>query len=351
MSHNKLDEAEARRRLEVIKRNGGNVCASARELGMSKSALQSTVSRYGSTIILAETRAAELGYVIPTTPRSPLDAWNSHTEAFQQELAASSESEHVIRRPKGPFVVFHATDEHVDDNSSMLKQVEADITSAHAMGAIMVHGGDLLNNWPLAGKLAKMWAEQKCSLPDALLRAQHFIEIFKPDFWTDGNQEEMNPYIMQMLHGWLPKKCKRGYWTVRWTVEASGGRPIKFAASHKFQKGSSWFHPHHGVLREMLEAELADVYMEGHLHVSGTLYRYLPERGCEALAVSSSGYKVMDKYAARISRGGVVPKIKGRSHWIVCDPMADFDGRLAHAFDCPKQAEAFLNGLQNLRAA
>lgn len=68
-------------------------------------------------------------------------------------------------------------------------------------------------------------------------------------------------------------------------------------------------------------------------------------------AVSSAGYKVVDKYAARISRGGTHPKIKGRAHWIVCDPMADEDAQVCVPFDCPRQAEAMLNGLQNLRAA
>lgn len=84
--------------------------------------------------------------------------------------------------------------------------------------------------------------------------------------------------------------------------------------------------------------------------MSGVLYRTLPERGLSLTAVSSAGYKVVDKYAARISRGGKVPKLKGRCHWIVVDPMTE-DGHACIAFDCPRQAEAYFNGLQNLRAA
>ena len=64
---------------------------------------------------------------------------------------------------------------------------------SHDLDAVMCHGGDLLNNWPLAGRLAKKWADQECTMPDALLRAQYYINIFQPDAWVDGNHEEMNP--------------------------------------------------------------------------------------------------------------------------------------------------------------
>lgn len=63
------------------------------------------------------------------------------------------------------------------------------------------------------------------------------------------------------------------------------------------------------------------------------------------------GYKVLDKYASRISRGGKLPKIRGRAHWIVFDTQAEYDETFGVAFKSPRQAEAYLNGLQNLRAA
>jgi hypothetical protein len=49
--------------------------------------------------------------------------------------------------------------------------------ASHELNAIMCHGGDLLNNWPMAGKLAKQWAKQECTLPAAILRAQHYINM------------------------------------------------------------------------------------------------------------------------------------------------------------------------------
>lgn len=342
-----LDAVTVQRRLEAIRAHGGNLSAAARELGVPRPTLNNFWRKYGNTV---PSKLTEVGYEIGAKERTPAEAWAAHVGVAERAIGKAIDSRwKTIQRPRGAFVVFHSTDEHIDDDATPLRLLEADIGAAHALGAVMCHGGDLLNNWPMAGRLAKMWAEQQCTAPDALLRAQHFVSIFKPDVWTHGNHEEMNPYLMSMIEGWLPKDVIKAAWTATFVVE-TGDRPVACVLSHKFQKGSSWFHPHHGVLREALEGEEADLYMDGHLHISGTMHRSLPERGISMTAVSSAGYKVVDKYAARISRGGTHPKIKGRAHWIVCDPMADEDAQVCVPFDCPRQAEAMLNGLQNLRA-
>jgi transposase-like protein len=341
---------------QTLFQHDGNQAAAARALGMKPNALNEWLRNNNSdpAIKTAMQRGQDtlsyLGYNLSAVERTPEQAWADHAGATERKLSSViSKQWRQIKRPRGPSVVFHATDGHIDDDAAPLRLIEEDIKAAHDMNAIMCHGGDLLNNWPLAGKLAKQWAEQSCTLPDALLRAQHFINIFKPDVWTHGNHEEMNPYLMSMLDGWLPKGCLTDYWSVNFEIVTPGGRPFRAIMSHKFQKGSSWFHPHHGVIRESMEAEPADLYMEGHIHVSGVIYRSLPERGVSFTGVSSAGYKVVDKYAARISRGGKIPKLKGRAHWIVCDDQPD-DGHAAVAFDCALQAEAYLGGLQNLRA-
>lgn len=343
-----LSRAEVEHRLEVLRANGGNASQAARDLNCSRGAMQHFKRKHKDEVATKLLR--EVGYDLNVGEKTAAQAWAEHAGHVDAELSrAMSNRWRTIHRSKGPFVLFHGTDEHIDDNTTPLRLIEADIGAAHAMDAIMCHGGDLLNNWPVAGKLAKQWAEQQCTMPDALLRAQHFITIFKPDVWTHGNHEEMNPYLMRLLDSWLPDNVIADYWSVNFMVETPGGRPLRASMSHKYQKGSSWFHPHHGVLREMLEGEEADLYMDGHIHVSGSMVRVLPERGISALAVVSAGYKCVDNYASRISRGGKVPKLRGRAHWIVADPSADDDSQMCFAFDCPTRAEAMLNGLQNLR--
>lgn len=142
---------------------------------------------------------ADAGYDLSYADRTPEQAWQEHASAFERKVGKQlARNEQSLTR-SGPFVIYHSTDQHIDDDASALNVLRDDIQASHDLGAVMCHGGDLLNNWPLAGKLAKQWAEQACTLPDALLRAQHFIDIFKPDVWVDGNHEEFNPYLVQCL--------------------------------------------------------------------------------------------------------------------------------------------------------
>jgi hypothetical protein len=333
---------------KVLRDSGLTIQQIADRLGIPKRSAEKRWSR-----ILRQTEAARTlessGYQPTDAIRTPEQAWASHKETFERRVATAARGAGGVIRRDGPFVIAHITDPHVDDDASALSLLEADIAASHSMGAIMCHGGDLLNNWPVAGKLAQQWARQECTMPDALLRAQHYIALLKPDAWTDGNHELFNPYLVNLLDSWLPQATLRGEWRVDFTVEVPGAEDVRVALSHKFQKGSSWFNPGHGGVREMLEGDDFDIYLEGHLHIDGVIERTLPERGTSALIVSSAGYKMLDRYAERISRGGKQPKLRGRVHWIVIDPFAAYHETRAVAFKSPDQAAVYLGGLRSLR--
>lgn len=345
-----LTEQQLRAALDAYEAKG-NLREAAESLNLPDNTFRSRLKRARQEFGIEPMRKLrEVGYDLARAEMTPAEAWATGAEAFERTVSdAISKQWQVIRRPAGPVCIAHFTDEHIDDNGCPLRLLEADIRASHDLGAVMCHGGDLLNNWPLAGRLAKQWAEQDCSRPVALLRAQHFIEIFKPDVWIDGNHEEMNPYLADLFKEWLPKSTIRDYWAVNFRIETPDGRPVRAIMSHKFQKGSSWFHKVHGHIREMLEGQEADLLMDGHVHSDGVLDHTLPERGHSAVAVASAGYKFVDKYARRISRGGL-PKIRGRAHWIVADTQAGADENFITAFKSPQHAEAFMSGLQNLRA-
>lgn len=293
-----------------------------------------------------------LGYDAERAEKTPAQAWAEHSQAFEHKLARNLRAQaHVIVRPDASaYAIYHATDVHLDDDSTPLRLLEEDIRASHGMAAIMVHGGDALNNWPAGGRLASKYGDQSCTIPDAILRLEHYIALLRPDVWVDGNHEEFASHMPFLIDRMLPASTITGYWTCDVTVRSKGGRDLRMAVSHKFQKGSSSFHKLHGHIKEMLESQERDLLLDGHLHSSGVLEHTLPERQHTALCVASAGYKVMDSYAARISRGGIVPKLKGRAHWIVVDPQAEPDGTFCSAFTDPRQAEAFLNGLANLRS-
>ena len=291
---------------------------------------------------------SDIGYEIGEDKLTPQQAWEEDHGEFEEILSERLRKRwQTINLPKGPGVIWHVTDPHIDDPGCPRRLLSEDIQHSKDMNALVCFGGDLLNNWPLAGRLAQKWSDQKCTLPRALLRAQHFLELTKPRMVVWGNHEEFNPYLTHLLEQWLPRNVLVDSWTITANLKPKGGRPIRLILSHKFQKGSSWFHKMHGHLREMLEGEEADILLDGHLHSDGVMEHTLPERGHAALAVASGGYKVIDKFAQRISRSGQL-KLRGRSHWIVYDPSARYDESLAIAFKSPRQAMAYLNGLQNM---
>lgn len=295
--------------------------------------------------------SAMTAYDLDAPERTPEQAWNSGKEACSRVLSEAIRKQDYTIKRKEAFCIFHTTDDHIDDDSTPLELIEADFKRARDLGAVMCHGGDVINNWPSAGRLAQKWKDQECTLPAALLRIQHYIELLDPDFWCFGNHEDMNPLVKDLIRGWLPRKTKVDDWLIRFTVKTPGGRDCRAVLSHKFQKGMSWFHKSHGHIREVLEGQPADVYMDGHLHSDGVMDYTLPERQMDCTFVSSAGYKLTDDFAKRISRGGVIPKIRGRCHYLICDPKAAYDEDFVKAFKSPDQAEIYLNGLQNLRAA
>ncbi len=294
-----------------------------------------------------------VGYQLDRAPKTGREAWDEHADAFERKIAKNLRSQqHEIRRPDASaYVIYHATDVHLDDDAVPLRLLEADIRASHAMGAITVHGGDALNNWPSSGRLAGQWAHQSATLDDGLLRLQHYIEMLQPSIWVDGNHDEWSSHLPALIEHYLPVGCITDYWTADVRVTSPGGRTLRLAVSHKFQKGSSYFHKVQGHIREAMEGLDRDLLLDGHLHCAGVMQHHLPERGHTTLMVASAGYKVVDKYAARISRGGKMPKLSGRAHWIVVDPQAGHDATFCAAFTDPAQAEAYLGGLQNLRAA
>lgn len=301
----------------------------------------------------SEEQLRNVGYDLNKPEPTGADLWRSQAAVFERKLAkTAAHRKAVLKNPngQGAFTLAHFTDVHLNDDATALNLLEADISASHRIGAITMHGGDALNAWPTAGKLAKKWAEQACTMPDALKILEHYINILRPDLWVDGNHEEMTAILDQFILRALPKTTARDYWTIRFDVETPGAQTLRGAMSHKFQKGSSWFHGLHGHLREMLEGEDLDLYVDGHYHRAATMHHHMHERGHSALLVASSGYKLVDTFAARISRGGKHPVTAGRAHWIVCDPQT-VTGQLCTAFVCPDQAEACCEGLQNLRAA
>jgi len=156
--------------------HNGAVSRAARNAGLPSGTMSSRISAYERANGVSRRdvevidKLESVGYEA-SEEMTPAEAWESGTGAFQRKVSKALKSRsHKIKRSAGPFCIFHQTDVHLDDDGAALKLIEDDIRWAHDMDAIMCHGGDALNNWPMAGRLARKWADQECSKNEALLR-------------------------------------------------------------------------------------------------------------------------------------------------------------------------------------
>ena len=146
-----LTSEETERRRSVVADfylRGEPLTEAARVLGIRIGTLREWVSQNGGPdTLLATAPLAALGYDTATPERRPEDAWAAGTETFDRTLSkAVAKRGRTVKRPRGPVVIFHSTDEHVDDNATPLRLIEHDVNAAKDLNAVMCHGGDLLNN-------------------------------------------------------------------------------------------------------------------------------------------------------------------------------------------------------------
>src|SRR5690606_10644871 len=100
-------------------RNGGMSWTEVgRLMGISGEAARSHAKR------AKKSHAVEMlsssGYDLNNVERTPEDAWRSHVSAFERKVGKTIAAKDQVIKRTGPFVIFHATDEHIDDDASAL---------------------------------------------------------------------------------------------------------------------------------------------------------------------------------------------------------------------------------------
>ncbi len=335
--------------VEAFRKHGG-VRAAAEALGMDRRGLQRLLRR--AEVVQPGCTSVGSARSDDSPPHEPID--RPVEEVLAERVARitrrSEESIEtpVVGCPSGPFVVWHCTDEHLDDNGSRIDALADDMGAARRLSASRLCGGDILNNWPLGGRLAGKWAEQEATLPEGLALAKWSLNHYPPDVYAFGNHEKMNAYLKEWLLEVMPRRTVVGWWSVRFVYRPAQGRSFVVTLAHDFSQGKSWFHPLHGHIREDLESGSSDIYLAGHLHCEGSMAFTNAKTGRRPLFCRSRGYKQFDGFATQIGKGGNAGG--GHSTWLVLDPREDCDERAMFAFADWRGAEAMLNGLVNLQA-
>ena len=233
-------------------------------------------------------------------------------------------------------------DQHVDDDGCDVRELVRTVrTVAGTEGLYGVNLGDVTNNW--TGKLAHLWAHQSTTHDEAARRASWLMRSLPWLCVVSGNHDDWNDSTLRLA---MVERKPLHYARIEARMEfrIGGQAPIRVIARHQF-KGSSMWHPHHGLKREAVMGDRwGDVYAQGHHHDSHVATEELQD-GRRVWMVKARGFKHYDSYAHRLQfhdhRHGHAPTL-------ILDPWSPPADRVRVVFDV-EEAAAMLAWLRERR--
>jgi len=251
----------------------------------------------------------------------------------------------VVPVRKECFAIACIGDPHLDNKGANLARLKADLDLLAATGIRAINMGDLVDNFAHAGRLAKVQANNRVSIKEALAMARWFIRDsgVRFDAHLIGNHDAWAGLEYQtMLNQWCAEAQSRVYdWIVRLVYQWEDGS-FSILAAHDF-KGHSIHNPLHGLMRRATEDGQDDVYVAGHRHNSAEGGFENGFRGKTYRFIRVKGYKDWDGHA---HRNGFPQQESGASCLLVVDPFASDVNRVRTYMDLAEGVEA-LNYLKS----
>lgn len=280
---------------EAVVKYGSEVKAAA-GLGLSRSTFRSRLA--------AEKLQAFKGDITPPeipSPDLPIDEvitlCTRQFEAMHKSREAEEWCAFEVHDPL-PIGILWFGDPHLGDtgcNWPLLQQhVELCRNTPGLYGANI---GDVTNNWPTGGRLAKKWADQDTSMRTEQRLARWFLADSGVRWllWIMGNHDAWNQgstILRSMnINGVLMQD-----WEAKFALRFPNSREVRIHAAHDF-KGSSIWNIMHGAVRAATISSDADLYVCGHRHDWGISQFELAGRHRTPTLIRTRGYKWHDEYA------------------------------------------------------
>lgn len=248
-------------------------------------------------------------------------------------------------RPE-PFAVAFIGDPHLDSAGCNHAQLWRDMALLRAAKVRAVNMGDILDNWPTGGKLAKKLHHSPLTRPEALALARKFIVDtgVRFDAHILGNHDEWpGDDYAALLSGWAAEASTR---LVPWGLTITyvcGETEFRIQAHHDFT-GHSMYNPLHGLMRRAREEGRCHLYVAGHRHNAATGGYEDGHRGKRYNFMRVKGYKEGDEYAFV---KGYAEQREGHSGLAVFNPWAEtLEGQCRTFLDIA-DGVAFLEALRN----
>lgn len=164
-----------------------------------------------------------------------------------------------------PYAILWFGDPHLGPNCNW-PLLERHIAIGNQDGVYSAGIGDVTDNFPWTGKLARVWAEKDISskserklaewfMFDAGLRWALFL-LGNHDAWNGGTAfyQKLGAFDVPVVD-----------WRAQFVICHNGGKEVRVDAAHG-RKGYSYLNPSHGTLRAARDEEHADLFVTGHIH-------------------------------------------------------------------------------------
>jgi hypothetical protein len=200
----------------------------------------------------------------------------------------------------GPIAVAHFGDPHVDDDGCNWPELMRALrVVASTPGMYAGNIGDTTNNWPMAGRLARLWGQQGTTIPEAIRLARWLYRSAPWLYYVAGNHDKWNnggDTLRYLTRGARISVLAKS--VARIELRFPRGEPIRIIARHDF-KGSSIWNRAHGAMRESKLNPWADIYVAGHRHL-WTSHEEEGTDGRRRLAMIVRGFKHFDSYGENL---------------------------------------------------
>lgn len=373
MADETLPGSEQERTLKVLQKTDLSRVEQANELGISRGSLVRRIKKYFPEFNRGaggwnKGRKGGKNQFRPHDTEAPVfprftDPHLSH-EKIREHLRAGVERKMArdreenwfpIRMPDDrPFAMCWVGDPHLGEHANwpVLEEhvaIWSKYSGRNGGGMYCVNAGDTIDNWPLSGRLSKLWAERDVSMSTEWTLVRWFFHESGIDWlvWVLGNHDAFNTNSKEMF-----KEISRNIIPVvdteaKFVMVTPNGMTFPVHARHEF-RGHSQFNDLHAIDRFMKERSDVEpgvhvLGVEGHKHNWAIHERESPDRGYFMTTGRARGYKVSDGYARRL---GFNEQEWGASLTWVCNPQAK---NLASRCQMFRDVEAGNDYLQFLR--
>ncbi len=291
-----LDHDEIQEALNALKQADGNKTAAAEIMNMTRSRLRRLLVKAA-----AQPEPEDTDDLVDDLPdyqqvKKRLAGHNQRyiTDFYKQRWLN-------LRVPHRPFLQFFIGDLHRDSPGHDDDQFEADMglirRAQEDFTCHAINMGDVLDNWPLGGKLGKKHHDSHLTRKEALSLVRGFMCEEGIDFAVHllGNHDAWPGVDFEtLLRQWT--KAPIVDWAAYLTVTTDKGFRFRTFAAHDMP-GSSINNPVAALSRRAKEEGECDLYVAAHRHKGGQGKDQNGYRGKTYSYLRVRGYKLADEYA------------------------------------------------------